>query len=160
MEGGVRKPLAVAIAAALVVSFAGGALTDVGPWYENLKKPSFNPPNWVFAPAWTTIYSLCVVAAVVGWRAARTGAQRTQLIALFGLNAFFNVCWSALFFAIKRPDWALGEIVFLWLSVLALVLFFLRFSKISALALTPYLLWVAFAAVLNLTIVQLNAPFG
>ncbi|MEL6213017.1 MAG: TspO/MBR family protein, partial [Pseudomonadota bacterium] len=84
----------------------------------------------------------------------------TQLIALFGLNAFFNVCWSALFFAIKRPDWALGEIVFLWLSVLALVLFFLRFSKISALALTPYLLWVAFAAVLNLTIVQLNAPFG
>ncbi len=154
------RPLVVAIGAALIVATIGGALTDVGPWYENLKKPALNPPNWLFAPAWTLIYGLAVAAAVVGWRSARSANDRTLIIVLFAANAAFNIGWSALFFTLKRPDWALVEVALLWGSVLALVLFFRRFSPPSAYALLPYLAWVGFAAYLNFAIVRLNAPFG
>lgn len=154
------RPLVVAIGAALIVATIGGALTDVGPWYENLKKPALNPPNWLFAPAWTFIYGLAVAAAVVGWRSARSANDRTLIIVLFAVNAAFNIGWSALFFTLKRPDWALVEVALLWGSVLALVLFFRRFSPPSAYVLLPYLAWVGFAAYLNFAIVRLNAPFG
>ncbi|MEM8772436.1 MAG: TspO/MBR family protein [Pseudomonadota bacterium] len=160
MGWALRNPVVVAILAALIVAIIGGAVTDVGPWYRNLEKPSFNPPDWLFAPAWTVIYALAVIAAVTGWRRTRTSAERALLISLFFVNAVLNVLWSALFFTVKRPDWALAEVATLWLSVLALIVFFLRFSKISALALAPYLLWVAFAGYLNLAIVKLNGPFG
>lgn len=155
-----RRPVVIAILAALAVAVIGGAMTDVGPWYLALEKPPLNPPDWVFAPAWTLIYALAVIAAVTGWRAADTSARRAWLISLFFCNAALNILWSALFFTVKRPDWALAEVAALWLSVLALMVFFLPFSRLAALALAPYLLWVSFAAWLNFAIVRLNAPFG
>ena len=155
-----RNPVAVAVMAALAVAILGGAVTDVGPWYEELKKPALNPPNWLFAPAWTVIYALAVIAAVKGWRASRTSRDRAWLISLFFCNGVLNVLWSFLFFTAKRPDWAMAQVVTLWLSVLALVIFFARISRTASLALVPYLAWVAFAAYLNAGIVRLNGPFG
>jgi tryptophan-rich sensory protein len=155
-----RRPVVVAVLAAIAVAVIGGAMTDVGPWYRELEKPAYNPPDWLFAPAWTLIYALAVIAAVIGWQAADTSARRAWLISLFFCNASLNILWSALFFTVMRPDWALAEVAALWLSVLALIVFFLPFSRRAALALAPYLLWVSFAAWLNFAIVRLNAPFG
>lgn len=155
-----RNPVVVAILAALTVAFIGGAMTDIGPWYESLEKPALNPPNWAFAPAWTLIYALAVIAAVAGWRASRNSRERAWLVSLFFVNGVLNILWSAFFFTVQRPDWALAEVITLWLSVLALVIFLSRFSKLAAIALIPYLIWVAFAAYLNYGVVRLNGPFG
>lgn len=154
------KPIATAAIVAVGIATLGGALTDTGPWYQALKKPSWQPPNWLFGPAWTTIFALAVVSATLAWRSATTQGQRVQVIALFAINAFFNLLWSALFFALKRPDWALFEVGLLWLAIAAPMVTFWSRSKPASLLLAPYLAWVTFAAYLNWTIVQLNAPFN
>ena len=82
------------------------------------------------------------------------------MLVLFGFNAFTNVLWSLLFFRLRRPDWALAEVSFLWLSILLLIVYLGRFSPRSGWLLAPYLAWVSFAAVLNLAVVRLNGPFG
>jgi tryptophan-rich sensory protein len=154
------KPIAVAAAVAIGIATIGGTLTDTGPWYQALKKPSWQPPDWLFGPAWTTIFALATMSAVSAWRAAKTRAQREWVIGLFALNGFLNVLWSMLFFALRRPDWALLEVVLLWLSILLPILVFWRLSRAASYYLLPYLAWVTFAAYLNLTIVRLNAPFA
>lgn len=159
-RGPLWKPLLVATLAAFAVITLGGALTDIGPWYRDLVKPSWQPPNWLFGPAWTTIFALAVVSAVSVWRATTDRTQRAWIIGLFAVNAGFNLLWSALFFALKRPDWALAEVGFLWLAIALPMVVFWRLSKTASLCLLPYLLWVSFAAYLNFTIVRLNAPFG
>jgi tryptophan-rich sensory protein len=156
----VLKPVLVAAAVAIFVATLGGTLTDTGPWYQNLKKPSWQPPDWAFGPAWTTIFALAVVSAVSAWRHAQSKAQREWVVALFALNGFFNVLWSTLFFALKRPDWALAEVGLLWLAIAFPLLLFWRISKTASLCLLPYLAWVSFAAFLNYTVVRLNAPFA
>ncbi|MET0970710.1 MAG: TspO/MBR family protein [Tardiphaga sp.] len=153
------KPVLVAAAVALFIGVLGGTLTDTGPWYQNLRKPSWQPPDWLFGPAWTTIFALAVVSAVSAWRGAMSETQRGSVIGLFALNGFLNVLWSTLFFALKRPDWALIEVGFLWLAILLPMMVFWRLSRAATLCLLPYLLWVSFAAYLNLTVVRLNAPF-
>ena len=154
------KPVLVAALAAIAVGALGGSLTDIGPWYQALKKPSWQPPDWAFGPAWTTIFALAVVSAVSAWRATRDSAQRTWIIGLFALNGFLNVLWSTLFFALRRPDWALMEVGFLWLAIALPMVVFWRISRTASLCLLPYLAWVSFAAFLNYTVVRLNAPFG
>ena len=150
----------VGAACAVAVSGIGGALTHIGPWYRNLIKPAFQPPDWLFGPAWTLIFTLCVVAGVGAWRAAPDGARRTRLLALFALNGALNVLWSLLFFHLQRPDWALAEIGFLWLSILLLIWVPGRYHPRLRLLLLPYLAWVSFASVLNAAVVGLNGPFG
>ena len=159
-RGPIWKPIAIAAAAAIFIGFLGGSLTDIGPWYQALKKPSWQPPDWLFGPAWTTIFAFAVASAVYAWRNAQTRAQRDWVIGLFALNGCLNVLWSTLFFAVKRPDWALMEVGFLWLAILVPMIVFWRNSKLASLLLLPYLAWVTFAAYLNLTVVRLNAPFG
>ncbi|MDB5652820.1 MAG: tryptophan-rich sensory protein [Tardiphaga sp.] len=154
------KPLLVAIAAAVCVAGLGGSLTDIGPWYQKLSRPSWQPPDWAFGPAWTTIFALAVVSAVSAWRATRERAQHAWIIGLFAVNGLLNVLWSTLFFALRRPDWALAEVGLLWLAIALPMVVFWRISKTASLCLLPYLLWVSFAAVLNFTVVRLNAPFG
>lgn len=154
------KPVAVAAAAALAVALLGGLMTDIGPWYRNLQKPWYQPPDWAFGPAWTVIYALAALSAVIAWRAASLSSQRETLLMLFALNAFLNVLWSLLFFKLRRPDWALIEVGFLWASVLLLIVVLGRYSRTAALLLVPYLLWVSFASTLNWATVQLNAPFS
>jgi len=154
------KPFLIAAAVAIFIALLGGTLTDTGPWYQNLHKPSWQPPDWLFGPAWTLIFALSTVAAVYAWRNAQSRSQREWVIGLFALNGFLNVLWSTLFFALRRPDWALIEVGFLWLSILLPIAVFWRSAGPASLYLLPYLLWVSFAAVLNLTVVRLNAPFS
>lgn len=153
------KPIIIAALAAMAVAGIGGLMTDIGPWYLGLVKPSWQPPDWLFGPAWTLIFSFAAASGVIAWRAAPNQASREWMVALFALNAFLNVSWSLLFFKLKRPDWALMEVGFLWLSVALLMVVLGRYSRKARLLLAPYLVWIAFAAALNWATVHLNGPF-
>lgn len=161
MKSWIRRDVLIASAATLAVAFTGGALTRLDAWYFALKQPSFKPPDWVFGPAWTLLFILITIAAVWAWRAAdETPARRRRLVWLLGANAVCNVVWSGLYFFLRRPDWALIEVVFLWLSIVLLMMHLWPYCRRAAWLLVPYLAWVSFAAVLNLAAVRLNAPFG
>lgn len=159
-RSGLWLPVLAAGAAAIVVAMLGGTMTDIGPWYQSLKKPDWQPPDWAFGPAWTVIFALAALSAAFAWRDAPTHGAREWVIGLFAVNGVLNVLWTALFFRLHRPDWALIEVVLLWLSILVPLLVFARYSRPAALLLVPYLAWVSFAAYLNYTIVALNGPFG
>lgn len=154
------RPIAIAAGSALLVAVLGALMTDLGPWYANLKQPPWKPPDWAFGPIWTTIFALAAAAGVIGWRRATSRAQRESMLVLFAANGFLNVLWSLLYFRLHRPDWSLYEVPFLWLSVLALMLLLWRFAKPAAWMLAPYLAWVSIAAALNWETVRLNGPFG
>ena len=154
--------LTIITAAVITVAVLGigGLMTSVGPWYRALRKPSWNPPDWAFGPAWTIILGLAAWAGVLAWTNAPDAATRALVATLYAVNIVLHMLWSPLFFNLKRPDWALIEVPFLWLSILALIV---GVSPISALAgwlLAPYLLWVAFAAYLNWVIVRMNPEIG
>lgn len=154
------RPIAIAAGAALFVAVLGGLMTDLGPWYTSLKQPPWKPPDWAFGPVWTTIFALAAASGVIGWRRAPSRGARETMLALFAANGFLNVLWSLLYFRLHRPDWALLEVPLLWLSVLALIVQLSRFARPAAWLLSPYLAWVATAALLNWETVRLNGPFG
>lgn len=154
------KTILVAAAAAFGVALLGGLMTDIGPWYQALQKPAWQPPDWLFGPAWTLIFSLAALAGALAWWGSNSRVSRQNLLLWFVVNAFFNVLWSLLFFGLKRPDWALTEVFLLWASVAVLIYVCASRSKAAALALVPYLAWVTFAAFLNAAIVRLNGPFS
>ncbi len=142
-------------AAIVVVGGVGGKATDVGPWYRNLTKPSWNPPDWAFPVAWSTIY-LFIIAAVGGvWNVADP-AQQSLILWVVLVNLLLNLFWSVVFFAMRKPQWALYEVVFLWLSIVAMMGVFASVKPLYAALLVPYLVWVSVATLLNLRIVQLN----
>ncbi len=153
------RPVIVAAAAALLVGVLGGTITDIGPWYQSLAKPDWQPPDWLFGPVWTTIFALAALSGVIAWRNAPTRPTRDWIVILFTLNGFLNLLWSLFFFRLQRPDWALVEVGLLWLSVALLMVSLARISRLSSALLLPYLAWVSFAAALNWKIVELNGPF-
>lgn len=150
----------VAIAWAVLLGGLGGVLTKIGAWYRNLKKPSWQPPDWLFGPAWTLILGLAAWAAILAWEGAADDAGRNAIITLYAVNFVGHFLWSPLFFTVKRPDWALIEVVFLWISVLMMLIFLRPYSVLASWLIVPYFVWVSFAALLNYKIVQLNRPFG
>ena len=154
------KPIWIAALAACAVAGLGALTTDLGPWYRSLVQPSWQPPDWAFGPAWTTIFALAAIAGVLGWQRAPDQASREWMLGLFALNGVLNLLWSLLYFRLRRPDWALYEVGFLWLSVLLLIVVLRPYARTAAWLLVPYLLWVAFAGALNYASVQLNRPFG
>jgi tryptophan-rich sensory protein len=149
-------PTIISFGVAILLGIAGGLLTEIGPWYRNLRRPRLNPPDWLFGPAWTIILGLAAWSASIAWSAAETGGERRLVVILFGFNALCHLLWSPLFFKLKRPDWALIEVVFLWLSLVALVAGLAPNSTKASLLILPYLAWVTFAAWLNWQIVRLN----
>jgi tryptophan-rich sensory protein len=157
-DRGSKKPIYIAILLSVLVGGIGGAATDIGPWYYQLQKPSWQPPDWLFGPAWTTIYILTSIAGVKAWRRANEVQRRYFLGALL-LNLVLNLLWSLIFFASQRPDIALLEVVPLWLSILLMMILVRGYSPVSTWLMLPYFAWVTFATYLNWTIVQLNAPF-
>ena len=150
----------VAIASVAAVAVIGGLMTDVGDWYASLRKPSWNPPNWAFGPGWTVIFICIATSGVIAWENAQNDATRSTLATLFAINAVLNIAWSPLFFKLRRPDWAIIELIPFWLSILALVIYIATISSKAALIILPYLAWVTFAGCLNWRVVQLNKPFG
>lgn len=148
--------LIVSIAVALFLGIAGGLLTEIGPWYRNLRRPRLNPPDWLFGPAWTIILGLATWSAAIAWEAAGSADEQRLVLLLFGANAVLHLLWSPLFFKLKRPDWALIEVLFLWASLVALVVGLAPISSKASMLIWPYLAWVTFASWLNWQIVRLN----
>jgi tryptophan-rich sensory protein len=150
------ESLALAGFAALNVAAASsGALFRPGNWYERLRKPAWRPPNWLFGPAWTVLYSMIAVSGWLVWRQADwsgAGLALTVYIAHLAVNA----AWSGLFFGLRRPDIAFAGIVVLWLSIALTILLFAPVSQTAAWLLAPYLAWVTFAGALNFSIWRLN----
>ena len=126
-----------------------------GAWYQQLAKPGFTPPDWVFGPVWTILYLMMAVAAWLVWRERGFGGARLAL-SLFALQLVLNGLWSYIFFGLKQPDLAFGEIVLLWLAISATLLAFRRLVPVAGLLLAPYWLWVSFAAVLNYALWRMN----
>jgi tryptophan-rich sensory protein len=143
--------LVSSLALVLVVAVVGGAATasSVGDWYDGLAKAPWNPPSWLFGPAWTVLYVLMAVAA---WLVAREGvdehAVRVALV-LYGVQLALNLAWSLVFFGLRRPGFALVVIVALLVAIAATAVAFHAVSPAAAWLLAPYLAWVAFAATLN-----------
>ncbi|MGF1549862.1 MAG: TspO/MBR family protein [Sphingomonadaceae bacterium] len=153
-------PAVLAGFAALLVAMLGATITDLGAWYQSLDQPRWAPPDPLYGIAWTLIFALIAVAAVTAWRKAPDQGAAQTIVGLFALNGFLNLLWSLIFFRAQRPDWALIEVAFLWLSIVVLIIVCGRHSRLAALLLLPYLAWVSFAALLNWEIVRLNSPFG
>jgi len=129
--------------------------TSINDWYVTLNKPSFNPPNYLFAPVWTTLYSLMGISLFLVWKLPK-GRDRNNALLIFALQLTLNFAWSFLFFKFNLPGVALVEIVLLWISILMMIIFFSRVSKLAAYLQIPYLLWVSFASALNGAIWFLN----
>ena len=142
----------------LLLTFSAAAFGGFflpGEWYARLQKPSWNPPNWIFGPVWTTLYTAMAISAWLVWKRGGFAAQRGAL-SLFLLQLLFNALWSPLFFGMKQPAVAFVDIVLLWLALLATVVAFWRARPVSGALLVPYLAWVTFAGALNFTLWQLN----
>ena len=142
----------------LLLTFSASAtavFVSTGGWYAWLAKPSWNPPSWVFGPAWTILYAMMAVAA---WRVWLCGgwARQKKALGLFLLQWTLNALWSPLFFGLHRPGWALAEILVLLAVILATLRTFWRVDRPAGFLLLPYAAWVAFAAVLNWTIWHMN----
>ena len=145
---------------AVIVAVAGGVLTEIGPWYEQLKKPWWQPPNWAFGPVWTVILVLAAISAALAWEEAPDAGARTAIVVVLAVNSVLNIAWSGIFFKMRRPDWALIEVAMLWLSIVALIVVLGAHSTTAGLLMVPYLVWVSIASFLNFRIVQLNQPFA
>jgi benzodiazapine receptor len=139
----------------LAIGFVAGQVTapNIPTWYADLAKPSFNPPNWVFAPVWTTLY---VFIAVAAWRIWLKAGWRARGLALWLIQLALNFAWSFLFFGAHAPGAALADLVVLWLAIISTIAVFWRTDRAAGLLLMPYLLWVSFAGVLNYWVWQLN----
>ena len=139
------------------IGFLGTFFTipSITTWYAGLNKPSFNPPNWIFGPVWTILYLLMGVSLffVLGKKLKK---QKSPLLILFSVQLLLNFLWSVIFFGWHLPALALMDIVLLWISIALLIIDFWKFSKPASLMLAPYLLWVSFASILNLSVAILN----
>ena len=147
-------------ASLLVCQLAGGigsvfTFPNITSWYATLNKPAFNPPNWLFAPAWTTLFILMGLALYLVWE--RGGWKANKLpITVFGIQLLLNILWSVLFFGLQNPLAAFVEIIFLWIAILGTIMLFYRVEKTAAYLMVPYICWVTFAALLNYSIWLLN----
>jgi translocator protein len=141
----------------LAIGAVGGAVTStaVTTWYQHLRKPSFNPPDWVFSPVWTALYISMAVAAWNVWR--HHGLQSTRFgMSLFAGQLALNLAWSILFFGLQQIGLALIEIILLFAAITGTALAFWRLDGVAALLFIPYVAWVGFASLLNFAIWRLN----
>jgi translocator protein len=140
------------IALVLCTGLLIGYITLPGEWYRSLTKPAFTPPNWLFAPAWTTIYILIGIAGAKTWFSDRLSLG----MLLWFAQMLLNFLWSPLFFGLQMPAIALVVIVALLLAILGFIIERWSRDRIAALLFVPYGAWVAFATLLNGSIVYLN----
>lgn len=148
----------IAVFICLSVGFLSGLVTSssIQTWYVTLSKPSFNPPNWLFGPVWTTLYILMGVAAGMVWSKGLESQEIRLALSAFVFQLGLNALWSIIFFGMKNPGLALAENALLWLSIAGCIYLFGRISKPAMWLLVPYLLWVSFAIVLNYFLWHLN----
>jgi translocator protein len=135
---------------------AGGVATALGSgqWYQNLQKPSWTPPDWIFSPIWTVLYGTMAVAAWLVWD--RRHGQAFSALKLFAYQLGLNVLWSILFFGMRSPDAAAANVLVLWLLIGATIVAFHRIHRAAGLLMMPYWLWITYASVLNYRIAEIN----
>ena len=134
-----------------------GLLFAPDAWYRALLKPTWNPPAWLFAPVWTTLYVLIGISAWLVWRAKEAApALRQRAWPLFWIQLALNLAWTPIFFGLRQPMLAFAEICLLWIAILATAAAFGRVRALAGYLLVPYLLWVSFALILNGTIWLMN----
>ncbi len=150
-----HRPLMGLIILTLLVGASGTPFTEaaIPTWYAGLVKPDFNPPNWLFAPVWTTLYVLMAVAAWRVWKI--TGIRSPAMIAWF-VQLALNAIWTPLFFGAHLLLPALIELGLMWAAIAVTLVLFWRKDRIAGLLMLPYLAWVSFAFALNLEIWRLN----
>ena len=150
--------LFISILIPLLVGAISGFFTSSGVngWFALANKPWFNPPNWIFAPVWTTLYVLMGIALFLVWKADADKSIKQTAIILFTLQLALNFFWSIIFFKLQQPGWAFVEIILMWLMILLTILWFGKINATAAWLLVPYICWVSFASVLNYSIWKLN----
>lgn len=139
--------------------YLSGTITrdSISVWYPTLIKPVFNPPNWIFAPVWSSLYIMMGISAGIIWSKIDINKKLvSKALLFFAIQFGLNILWSYLFFGLRNPFLALIEIVLLWLMIYETFVQFKKIDKIAAYLLLPYLAWVSFATILNGSIWWLN----
>ena len=151
--------ITIFVATCLGIGYISGIATQSGvnTWFITVQKPSFNPPNWVFAPVWSFLYILMGIAAGLVWSRIDYDSEAVRKALLFfAVQLALNALWSVLFFGLHNPLLAMVEIILLWLIIYETYIKFAKIDKIAGYLFIPYLLWVSFATVLNASIWWLN----
>ena len=150
--------LLISVLACQCAGFIGSIFTtpSIPTWYATLQKPPFTPPNWLFAPAWITLYLLMGISAFIIWRRGIDHRRVREALIVFLIQLILNSLWSIVFFGLKSPLYGVIVIVALWMAILFTIFRFFKLSTTAGGLLFPYILWVSFAAVLNISIWVLN----
>ena len=150
--------LIICIGVCEAAGMLGGIFTaeSVRTWYVGLTKPSFSPPNWLFAPVWIALYALMGIALYIVWEKRSSLEVSAFVFIAFFLQLLLNVLWSFVFFGLRSPLWGFVEIAVLWAAILLTMILFWRISQTAGALLIPYLVWVTFASVLTFSIWKLN----
>ena len=122
-------------------------------WYSLLNKPVFNPPDWIFAPVWTTLYLMMTVAVWIFWH---TKNKNINTVYIYFIHLIFNTTWSVVFFVIHNMVLALIVLIIIIALIIKLILRFKRVNMFSVYLMIPYLLWCCFALILNTSLVMIN----
>jgi translocator protein len=149
--------LIVSVLLPLTIGAIAGIFTSkaVPVWYATLNQPSFNPPNWVFGPVWTTLYILMGISLFLIWKQDNS-KERNLAILTFIIQLALNFAWSFIFFYFNRIGLALVEIILLWVSIIVMLIQFYKIKPLASYINIPYLLWVSFASILNASYYLLN----
>lgn len=153
------KKLLISLLLPQLAGFLGSFFTRpaISSWYTFLKKPSFSPPNWVFGPAWITLYFLMGISIYLIWTSSsKEKTESKKIFVLFWIHLLVNALWSLVFFGLKSPAGALVNIIILWVLIIILIIKFWRINKWASYLLIPYFFWVTFASILNYSIWFLN----
>ncbi len=151
--------LVLFIIIAQMAGFIGSLFTadSVDTWYKEISRPSFTPPDWLFAPVWITLYVLMGISAFLIWKKGANKKEVKAALIIFFIQLVLNSLWSIIFFGFHLTLIAFIEIILLWVAILFMVIKFYSISKAASLIQIPYLLWVSFASVLNFSFAALNA---
>ncbi|XWN37989.1 MAG: TspO/MBR family protein [Balneola sp.] len=153
-----KYKLPVSIAICLLIGFLSGISTSdsISGWYSTLEKPSFNPPNWIFGPVWTFLYILMGIALGKIWSSDISSKEKNKAIFVFGVQLLVNGMWSIFFFGMQNLLLAFIDIIILVILIVYTIKLFKPINRMSSWLLYPYLAWVSFATILNLSIILLN----
>jgi translocator protein len=153
---------AVKLVTSVVICLAAGligtaaTMPSIPTWYAGLNKPFFNPPAWIFAPVWTVLYILMGISAYLVWESVAEKEDIKAALSMFAVQLLANSLWSIIFFGMHSLFWSVIEIIVLWSAILMTIRYFYGISRTASYLMVPYILWVSFAAVLNVSILMLN----
>jgi tryptophan-rich sensory protein len=155
-----KKTIFGVIISVIIAQMAGAigsffTAPNIQAWYIYLEKPFFSPPNWLFAPAWITLYTLMGIAAFLIWQ-KRQEPKVKSVLWLYGIHLVLNSLWSVIFFGFHNLSLAFFEILILWALILIITFRFYKIRRVAGILFIPYILWVSFAAILNFAIWQMN----